>query len=303
MTYGKSVRIFLSNGVATGIRHAEIVNWTGQAIACPRARLADLAAWSESRRPGVYFLISGSDGDGRGRVYIGESENVHQRLVTHDKNKDFWNEVVLFTSKDENLTKGHVKYLESRLVQACGVANRVDMENGNDPGVASLPRADRDSMDEFLSQLRVVLATLGHRFLEPLTKVTSSEAGDIGVTANPVLGTPLSFSFKGLTARGLMTDEGFLVLAGSAVVAKHVESTPESVQRMRDRAVAEGQLVVDDDHLRLQVDTPFNSASGAAAFVSGSNRNGRDTWRSAEGKTLKELEDSGDAVLNFRDGN
>jgi hypothetical protein len=122
----------------------------------------------------VYFLISGSDGDGdgdgRGRVYVGESENVYQRLVTHDMSKDFWNEVVLFTSTDDNLTKGHIKYLEFRLAEACVVANRVDLENGNEPSQASLPRADRDSMDEFLSQLRLVLATLGHRFLEPFAR-------------------------------------------------------------------------------------------------------------------------------------
>ena len=40
MSFGKTIRIYLADGTATGIRHAELVNWTGQAIVCPRGRLA-----------------------------------------------------------------------------------------------------------------------------------------------------------------------------------------------------------------------------------------------------------------------
>ncbi len=63
MTYGKTIRIYLADGVPTGIRHAELVNWTGQAIVCPRGRLGELSQWEESRRPGVYILF-GEDESG-----------------------------------------------------------------------------------------------------------------------------------------------------------------------------------------------------------------------------------------------
>jgi hypothetical protein len=57
MKYGKSIRVYLADGIATGIKHAEIVNWTGQAISCPRKRISELKEWPESKSPGGYFLL------------------------------------------------------------------------------------------------------------------------------------------------------------------------------------------------------------------------------------------------------
>ncbi|EPU4805818.1 hypothetical protein ACVXC9_000516 [Vibrio cholerae] len=57
MTRGTQLKIYLSNGSVTGIRHAEIVNWTGQAIAVPRVHIKELSEWEETHRPGVYFLF------------------------------------------------------------------------------------------------------------------------------------------------------------------------------------------------------------------------------------------------------
>lgn len=117
MTLGKSIRIYLKDGTVSGIKQAEVVNHTIQALSCPRNKLSDLNKFfsKESNRPGVYFLL-GEDETSKNKVYIGESENVWERLKNHDTSKDFWSEVIVFTSKDENLTKSHVKYLESKLI-------------------------------------------------------------------------------------------------------------------------------------------------------------------------------------------
>src|SRR5687767_11665869 len=111
MPLGQSIRIYLADGTVTGIRHAEIINWTGQAIAAPRVRVPELATWSEAKRPGVYFLFGIAEDSGKPLAYIGEGENVYDRLQNHLGSKDYWNEVLLFSSKDENLTKAHVRYL------------------------------------------------------------------------------------------------------------------------------------------------------------------------------------------------
>jgi hypothetical protein len=57
MPIGKSIRVFLADSTVAGIRFAEVVNWTGQAIACPRSRLGELMTWPEVAKPGVYFLF------------------------------------------------------------------------------------------------------------------------------------------------------------------------------------------------------------------------------------------------------
>tara|TARA_R110002095_G_scaffold209010_2_gene195145 strand:- start:151 stop:387 length:237 start_codon:yes stop_codon:yes gene_type:complete len=72
-------------------------------------------------------------------VYIGESDDVAKRLNQHNQpegkgGKDFWERVCLITSKDQNLTKSHVKFLESRLIALakqsgrCGWADSLDSD-------------------------------------------------------------------------------------------------------------------------------------------------------------------------------
>ncbi len=152
MTIGKSIRVYLADANVTGIRYAELVNWTGQAIACPRNRLRELTKWPEAEKPGVYFLFESRFGDSKPTAYVGESENVAQRLTTQDRNQEFWNEVILFTSKDENLTKAHIKFLESALVNLSRQADRYQLANGNTPPESNLPRADKDAMKEFVTR-------------------------------------------------------------------------------------------------------------------------------------------------------
>ena len=94
MALGRAIRIYLSDGSVAGIRHGEIVNWTGQAIACPRARFPELRDWPEAKKPGVYFLFGTDDESGQEAVYIGEAEVVFDRLATHVSGKDFWAEVI-----------------------------------------------------------------------------------------------------------------------------------------------------------------------------------------------------------------
>jgi hypothetical protein len=171
MAFGRKLTIYLSDGEPSGIRHVEIANWSGQAIASPRSRLNELKDWTEAQRPGVYFLLEKQTAEMGDRAYIGESENVVKRISQQDKNQDFWNEVIIFTSKDENLTKGHIKYLESRLTSISIAADRYKIENGNTPTESILPRADKDAMEEFIHNLRIVLGTLGHRVLDPVKVV------------------------------------------------------------------------------------------------------------------------------------
>ena len=168
MSIGKSIRIFLDDGSVSGIRHAEIVNWTGQALSSPRSKIKSLVSWEESQKPGIYFLFGVDEDSGDDAVYIGEAENVLARLRSHLVKKDFWNEVVFFTSKDENLTKSHVKYLESRLVQLAKLAARYVVLNGSQPQLPVLPRGDRDAMEEFVSNLKILLGSIGYKTLESL---------------------------------------------------------------------------------------------------------------------------------------
>ncbi len=102
---GRTIRIYLVDGVPTGILTAEIINWTGKVFVAPRSQLADLAKREGAKRTGVYCLV-GQDPDSptKDQVYVGEGDSVLARLTSHDtdESKDFWARAVFVISKDQN---------------------------------------------------------------------------------------------------------------------------------------------------------------------------------------------------------
>lgn len=119
MTYGKSIELFLVNGTADSIITAELSNWNGKAIKIPRIEVATCNR-DDISQAGVYFLFCKED-DGTDSVYIGEAENLKDRLTQHirdsqmEKEKYYWNTAVLFTGRD--LNKALIRYLENRFVE------------------------------------------------------------------------------------------------------------------------------------------------------------------------------------------
>jgi hypothetical protein len=284
--FGRSIRIFLSDGTPSGLRHVEIANWSGQALACPRSRFNELGDWSESKRPGVYFLFESSNSE-QNVAYIGESEDVYKRLTEHDKKKDFWNELIIFTSKDENLTKSHIKYLEASLVELTKLADRYKLENSNTPTKSSLPRADAAAMEEFIDNIRITLGSLGHKILEPITSNTKPDPEQ----KDSLSDYTFHFSPNNLTAYGKVTDEGFLLLKNSHIAKNSTSSMPGKSLQIKEQLLADNLLVEDKDFYTLTKDKLISSSSYAASLVSGNSRSGPQSWKTNEGETLKSVEE------------
>ncbi len=286
--FGRSIRIFLADGSPTGLRHVEIANWSGQALACPRSRFSELGKWEESKRPGVYFLFENSAGDNN-VAYIGESEDVFKRLADHDRKKEFWNEVIIFTSKDENLTKGHIKYLEARLVEISKSADRYELENSNTPTKSNLPRADAAAMEEFVDNIRIVLGSLSHRILE------SVSSGAVQTIVEPkedsLINYPFGFKVNKVTAQGRVTDDGFLLLQGSQIAHKSSPSMPGKNLLIKEQMISDGLLEDKGSFYLLLKDKLMSSSSYAAALVAGNSRSGPQSWKTPEGEYLKVIEE------------
>ena len=216
---------------------------------------------------------------------------MHARLKNHVYGKDFWDQVVLFTSKDDNLTKAHVKYLESRVVELAQDAARIRVDNSTKPPRPALPRADRDAMEEFLGPMRILLGALGLSFLEP---VGSREGdGQSAESGGPLAGVTLSYVVEkiGVRAQGSAVDEGFIVAAGSVGPKAAQSYLSPGWKRLREALIEGGDLEHIGDQIRFTRDLVFKSPSAAASIVCGGNRNGRETWRNAQGVSLKKLEE------------
>lgn len=298
MSIGRTIRVYLDDGSITGIKHAEIVNWTGQAISSPRKQVKALSEWEESLKPGVYFLFGVDEATGGAAVYIGEAENVYKRLQQHlaDPEKDFWNEVVLFTSKDENLTKSHVKYLESQLVLLAKSASRYVLLNGNEPQISSLPRGDRDAMEEFIQNLRVLLGVIGHKALEPLSANESKDKGDeqFSSKAPAISENRYLLKVKGANAKAIVTNEGIVVLSGSEVSTNLRDSLSSGYKKLREQLIANSVIIEYGDKLIFSKDQLFTSPSQAAAILVGYAINGRHHWQTNSGISLKQIEEAND---------
>ena len=237
---GKQVKLFLVDGTPGGLTTAEITNWTGHVLSARRSDLADLLRREEAERTGVYLLL-GEDETAVGdtRRYVGEADVVATRLRSHVKEKSFWNQVVVITSKDTNLTKSHGRYLESRLIELATQAGRVTLENGTAPPVPRLPEADASDMEYFLGQLQIVLPVLGVNAI----RVRATRADTTAATPNESPIFTLKNARQGVDASAQQVDGEFIMLSGSVVVPQwHGVGKAASTQR-RTRAIARSMRV------------------------------------------------------------
>ena len=299
MNLGKSIRIYLKEGSVTGIKFAELVNHTIQSLSCPRTKISDLNKHFSSaiNTQGVYFLIGYEQNTLRPLVYIGEAENVWERLKNHDLKKDFWNEVIVFTSKDENLTKSHIKYLESRLVEIAKQTERYRLKNSNNPNLNRLPLPDKDAMEEYLANIKLLTGTLGHKFLEnPISLINIPESEEfvkdlVEKSIDYKEESVLTLNVSGLTANAIQTNEGLVVLGNSEVANNPTKNYGYGA--LRESLIEEGSITKNvSGKLLFSKNHLFSSPSAAAAVILGYSVNGRSVWKNENGKSIKEIEQS-----------
>jgi hypothetical protein len=290
-----SIRIFLLDGIPDGVRTAEIIMSTIEAIAFPRSLLGRVKRELNLKRPGVYVLV-GRDETAPDKMigYVGESEDLGQRLSNHEKDSanEFWLETIAFTCKDENLTKSHVRYVEAELIK---IAKKnpfwTQPKNKQNPeSSGKLPLADRVSMDEFVMQARIVAGTLGvdiFKDFEGDQKHNSPPQTDPD-QANSVL---FHLNGDGYHATAIHSEESgdLIVKAGSSVRKDLNPSLPTGSKKLRDELVANETLKQTDSGYTFSIDFAFSSPSGAANVVTGSSTNGRTSWKTANNGTYADF--------------
>ncbi|MCY4463698.1 MAG: GIY-YIG nuclease family protein [Albidovulum sp.] len=261
------------------------MNWTGHVLAGSRSGLPAFLKRRELDRTGIYFL-TGPDPEDPDilQLYIGESDNVRNRLVQHskDENKDFWERTCVVTSKDQNITKAHARYLESRLIAIANTVGTVAVANGTAPPPVALPEADASDMEFFVDQLRLILPVLGLDFmrLHTTTARTATDATDKPGQTDVAPLFQLASKKHGLEAQACEIDGEFVVLAGSGAVKNWSNVSDHSYSRRHAQLIRTGKLVPGDKGcLRFAEDVAFRSPSAASAVILGRPDNGRISWK------------------------
>lgn len=281
--FGKTIKIFLLDGEPNGRMTCELSNWTGKALKIPRKKVKESFDRPELENTGIYILFGKSDkSETKELAYIGEAEGIYKRLNQQLSAKDFWNEALVFISKDENLNKAHIKYLESRLHEIAVKVNRYDLENGNIPPRSTISESDQAEMEEFLDNIKVLVNALGFKIFEELRKDQSIE--------EQIKSTFYINAARGANAKGQMTNEGFVVLKDSEIATSLTNSFPKNWISLRQGLIDDGIVIPINNKFIFKEDYLFSSPSAAAAVVMGRSANGLTEWKLNDGRILKAVE-------------
>lgn len=282
MAHGKSIELFLVNGTADSIIIAELSNWSGKAIKIPRIEVSDCKR-KDLSQAGVYFLFCKED-DGSDSVYIGEAENIKDRLVQHIREyqneieKFYWNTAVIFIGRDLNKTL--IRYLENRFVDITRQCNRYTILTKQTYKNTVMKESQIAAMEEFIDNVKILINALGYKVLDELSHNAPPDS--------PSIENVLLYINKGnVAAIGKRTSEGFVVLKGTTINEKtSIKSVSPGIVKLRDLYFSNGRV----QNLTITEDTLFSSPSAAADFILGYSASGPRTWTDASGRTLREIE-------------
>lgn len=280
MAYGKSIELFLANGTADSLITAELSNWNGKAIKIPRIEVNDCKR-DDIKGAGIYFLFCKEDDDSDS-VYIGEAENIQERLIQHlrdysaEKEKYYWNTAVLFVGRD--LNKALIRYLENRLVDMARASKRYLVLTKNTYRNTVMKELQVAAMEEFVENIKILINVLGYKVLEPMIQKDSISNHDNQM---------LYLNVGNASATAMVTTEGFVLIAGSSVNEKNtMKSLSAGMIKLRNKHLESGKV----KDWKTTEDILFSSSSAAADFVLGYSVSGPATWKDKRGRTLKEIE-------------
>ena len=213
-------------------------------------------------------------------MYIGESDDVANRLKQHNRTeeaggKDFWEKVCLVTGKDQNITKTHIKYLESRLIEIARRNGQCQLMNGTSHDYSKLPESDTADMEYFLEQIQVILPVLGYEFLKEIKRPSFNS---LIPNKMPVdAGADFYLAIKDVNAKAKIVDGEFYVLQGSQVRREVSQPTHNYMKNLRPRLFENN--IISSDTYTFNQDHLFSSPSAAAAVILGRSSNGRRRWK------------------------
>lgn len=286
MNHGRQLRLFLADGTSSGPRFYEIVNRTIQALCIPATRIKELMSseWAGIQKSGVY-LVHGTTENAEEMLYIGKGDNAASRVQGHpDLLKFDVTTLLLFTSKDENLQAGQIGWLEATLIRAAREAKRISVTNIQTPALHSLSMAEIATVQEFFEDLILIAQTAGFDYFSKPKKSPLASVAPGGVAGTTPTNSPefnLTQAVTNLHAVGYLSDEGFVVKAGSNARAKAAEKFSGGYAALRQHLIAQEVLIPKPgsaELLTFAVDYVFTAPSAASSVILGSSSSGNVAW-------------------------
>lgn len=183
-TRAKTINLLLYDGILNGVIGIEDSSWnSGELYSAPRASVQDLFKTDACNKYGIYLLLSNS------RVYIGQSSDLAKRLAQHTIGKDWWESAVILTTKDDNLTRSDIDYLENVLIERAFAIDKLDCDNkkkGNPPKVDKFRRV---ILDQYLNEALFLMDLIGITVFADGKVKRTDKHGKAAGSVTPVINT------------------------------------------------------------------------------------------------------------------
>ena len=185
-----TIRIFVPDGDPSGLREIYKMNWTGVGMTFPREIWSEIKDSEKFDRPGVYILCRYPESnDDRPKLYIGQTDNVSNRLAQHIRNIDSWEQGIVFCSTTTGgLNPAHLRWLEYALLDRAIEVDRCELLNRITPAEPVLAEAEKADTRGFLKEALQILPLIGLDAFEAIeVDVVPSEGVDLGTLEDTIV--------------------------------------------------------------------------------------------------------------------
>ncbi len=275
-----AVNVLFPDGDPNGFRFAEIPNKPIQAFFIPRERVKQIVEQRpELKWNGVYMLFNQLKRiDHATMVYVGEAENVGNRLNQHNVNKENWWELAVafvVNSEQHQLSKADIKYLENLMFKQVVKAGVMKVKNNNTPHQSFVNEIRSYGLKAVFENIDLLMKSLGFQLFDSAALAPSAELEEPSM---------VYFTGRQSDARAVYTGDALVVQQGSRLTpltASKTFSAEKTLKELEQRGIISNN--------EFMQDYAFNSPSGAGTIIYKARCNGWDMWHDKSGKTMNEL--------------
>jgi len=166
-----TIRLFVPDGNPSTFKIIDKMNWTGIGLEISREAWGIHKNRKELEQAGVYVLFGYQEGDDLPTLYIGQGDGIRKRIDSHEKNKPFWDKVLVFVSSNNGLNRAHITWLEWALIQQAINTGRCKLDNSAIPAEPVLTESERADTQEFLNEILSILPLVEIRVFETAKKL------------------------------------------------------------------------------------------------------------------------------------
>lgn len=276
-----TIQTFFPNGNPRSIQISNIPIRTVQSILIPRDNLKEVSLCEGLNYNGIYFLFEEEgylQANGETNVYIGESEDIAERLNNHARNKDNWIVAIVFTttSKENQLNKAELKYLENYCYQKVLEAGRYKLDQ-NVPTQSFVSEARKAELEDIFQSISTLLTFSGYPLFIPVVSSNNlSEKEEL-----------FYLNVRGSDAKAIYSKDGMTVFKGSKMTTLEPNKGFRR-QKLLNQLIA--SEIIDRNGQFLK-DYTFTAPSTAVDILSKGSYNGWNAWKNSSGISLDERVD------------